>query len=136
MVLRVQGHGVEMKRALFALLCFVVPTTVRADSQAEIDAAKRGQGPAIQRAMQAMDAYAKSLNLDPMFVSYCRGEMELHTYSYPVNGNYMFGFNYNTSTSVPMIQAAISFRAQYETSYVMLCLAKVKKTLDEAHPKQ
>jgi hypothetical protein len=125
-----------MKRLLVAICCLAAPIAARADSKAEIAEALRTQGPAIKQAMRAMDDYASSLNLDPMFVSYCRGELELHTYFYPTNGNIMFGFDYNKSTSAEDIKAAVSFRMQYELSYVMICLSGVKKSLDETRLKQ
>ena len=130
------GKATPMRRLILTLMsCLASMAIAKADSPAEIAEAKKTQGPLMQRAMASMTAYAQSLKLEPLFVEYCRGELELHTYNYPTNGNPMFGFDYNKSTSSDMIRYAASFRANYELGYVMMCLAGVKRVLDEARPK-
>jgi hypothetical protein len=90
-------------------------------------------GQSLKRMGAAWNAYADTYKLDRMFITYCQGEMELHTYQYRSNGNYMFSFNYNKHPLLDeSAQAAISFREQYEMSYILICLAGIKKALDSA----
>jgi hypothetical protein len=105
------------------------PTGLTQQQRLQMNAA---QGASLKRMQTALNTYADSFKLDRMFITYCQGELELHTYNYPSNGNIMFSFNYNTTTSLDMANAAIVFREQYEESYVMICLAGIKKTLDAA----
>ena len=116
-------------------LLLAVAASLCATAQAQTtkpDELKRAQGAMLMRAMDAMDAYAERLQLDPSYVTYCRLKMELETTQYPANGFEPFGTNYNTIADMATMNRVLAQREAFEVSSVKLCLANARTTLDAA----
>ena len=84
------------------------------------------------RVMEAVKAYAQSIGIEESWIGYCQQELHLQTYAHPPNGYVPFGVDYNTITDRKRLDEILLSRQNYETSFITLCLANVKKTLADA----
>lgn len=82
------------------------------------------------RVSVAVDQHASRLGLSRDVVSYCRTELNAHTDTYPKNGAYPFGVNYNELKTQDDLNLVISLRESYEKTYMRLCLSRAKRDLD------
>jgi hypothetical protein len=92
----------------------------------------RAQGDMHGRMFEEWNNYVKKIKIDSTYISYCQQELILHTYSYPKDGHYHFGVNYNEVKDKKQLDMIIASRESYETKYVLLCLANIKNTFKNA----
>jgi hypothetical protein len=120
-----------MLRILVAAVALTVSHLASADpvTPAQVSAA---QGQMLARISSAVEKYANHSRLDPAYVSYCRGELDLKTSTYPGNGLIPFGVNYNEIYDSETLDTVIAAREAYERSFMFLCLASAKNTLRKA----
>jgi hypothetical protein len=76
--------------------------------------------------------YATRVGLESSFVSYCKTDLELQVQNHLRDGSIPFGVNYREIPDQNYLQAILATREAYETSYIILCLAKAKATLTAA----
>ena len=82
-------------------------------------------------AIHASD-YAKKIGLALDFIVYCKSELHLKKNK---NSDYLeipFGVNYNKIDSRMYLESVLKVRESYEKSFLSLCLANVKITLNKA----
>jgi hypothetical protein len=82
------------------------------------------------RVSVVVDQHASRLGLPRDVVSYCRTELNGHTDTYPKNGSYPFGVNYNELRTQDELDLVIALRESYEKTYMRLCLSRAKRDLD------
>ncbi|MGH8467551.1 MAG: hypothetical protein ACREVY_00700 [Gammaproteobacteria bacterium] len=110
-------------------LCFVKPAAAEPVTQGQVD---KAQGEMIKRVSDAVARYAKQINVDAAYVSYCDGELYLKTHAHPANGYIPFGVNYRDIKDSERLELVISSREAYEKSFMTLCLANAKNALQDA----
>ena len=76
--------------------------------------------------------YSNKIKISDIYLYYCTQELYLHTYNHPLNGYIPFGVNYKTIKDTNTLADIISSREDYETTYILLCLANSKNTLSKA----
>jgi hypothetical protein len=82
------------------------------------------------RVSVVVDQHASRLGLPRDVVSYCRTELNHHTETFPKNGSYPFGVNYNELKTQEDLDLVIALRESYEKTYMRLCLSRAKRDLD------
>ena len=85
-----------------------------------------------QRIYDKARKYSKKIKLSDSYLYYCTQELYLKTREHPTNGYVPFGVNYNTIKDSKKLEYVISNRENYETSFILLCLANIKNTLSKA----
>lgn len=89
----------------------------------------RAQGEMYRRIQAATDAYARSLDLGDVYISYCQTRLTLETAHQPTDGLTPYGVNYNSITTQQRLDDVIAIREAFETVYLRLCLADAKASL-------
>lgn len=122
--MKIRGLGL-----FFGVLLF--STVVRAESitPQEVD---KAQAEMLKRIEANIKKYAARIGLDPWYISYCRGKMDIEIALYPQNGSIPFGVNYRTISDSERLELVLSNREAFETGYLQLCLANAKSTLSAA----
>jgi hypothetical protein len=90
----------------------------------------KAQTDMLSRVSRVVDQHASRLGLSRDVVSYCRTELNGHLDSFPSNGSYPFGVNYNQLKTQDQLDLVISLRESYEVTYMRLCLSRAKRDLD------
>lgn len=124
-----------MKTGLGLLLVIVLfSTALRAESitPQEID---KAQAQMLKRIDANIKKYAARIDIEPWYIFYCRGKMDIETSLYPANGSIPFGVNYRTISNSERLELVLSNREAFETGYLQLCLANAKSTLKAAEAK-
>ena len=93
---------------------------------------KTAQIEMLSRISSDVEMYAKTINIDPEYIVYCRIEMNNKIELLPKNGSIPFGVTYFQITDSQTLRSVIYNREVYEKSSIKLCLANVKKTLNDA----
>lgn len=116
----------------FALLVFAVFLSGGGRSAAAqtLDSAA-AQGAMLSRIQEETTRYALSLGLDDSYIIYCSVRMHFDT-RHETDGWIPYGVNYNTIRSQRELDQVIATREAFETSYLRLCLADARVTLDAA----
>lgn len=96
------------------------------------DDVQRAQGEMLMRVLDAVNSYARQINIEHGYVNYCLEELHLRTREHPTDGYIPFGVNYKKITDSENLARVIKSRENYERSFLILCLANAKNTLREA----
>jgi hypothetical protein len=96
------------------------------------EASGRAQVEMFRRIEKATTNYARQIDISENYIAYCHLELHIKTYAHPRNGHIPFGIDYNSIADQGTLDRIISARENYETSFIILCLAKAKKTLADA----
>lgn len=85
-----------------------------------------------RRVDEAVTAYARSIGIDPVYVSYCT--IELYRIESPRSGDgsIPLGVNYYEIKNSEYLSLVINSREAYERSFKILCLANAKIALKAA----
>jgi hypothetical protein len=85
----------------------------------------------IGRVSVAAERHAQKLGLGKEVLSYCRIELDNKTNQFPRDGLYPFGVNYNNIKTAQDLQLIISQREAYEKTFMLLCLSRAKRDLEQ-----
>ena len=119
-------------RILVASLCVLLASDgVCADPVTSGDVSK-AQAQMLSRVANAVDRYAVEIGIDRAYVTYCRSAMYLQSFAHPANGAVPFGVDYNRITDSDNLKLVLTVREEYETSFLILCLANAKNALRDA----
>ncbi len=125
---------IKMCKSLAFLSFIAYSNMLLAGGLTNIDISK-AQGEMTTRIYEKARQYLKKIGISDTYLYYCTQELHLHTYEHPANGYIPFGVNYNTIKDRKNLEYIISSREDYETSYILLCLANSKNTLTKAEEK-
>jgi hypothetical protein len=78
----------------------------------------------------ASDFTAK-IGLPKFYSTYCFMKLNLSKKNLPVDGDIPYGVNYNTA-SEETFRLVLKIREEYETGYVIVCLAEAKNAVSTA----
>lgn len=109
-------------------------TSLRAESISpqEVD---KAQAEMLRRIDINIRKYVARIGIEPWYIFYCRGKMDIETSQYPVNGSIPFGVDYRTISNSARLELVLSNREAFETGYLQLCLASAKSILKAAEAK-
>jgi hypothetical protein len=93
---------------------------------------QRAQGAMLNRITSAVTAYSTSIGIAAEYVTYCYTKLNLETEGHPQDGSVPYGVNYDTLVEGDELRVIIQVREAYEKSFLKLCLAEAKSTLDRA----
>ena len=121
----------KISKCFLICIFFSYSNYIVADSvtKSEVSSA---QGEMSQRIYDKAREYLKNIKLSDSYLYYCTQELYLKTREHPANGYVPFGVNYNTIKDSKNLDYVISNREDYETAFIVLCLANVKNTLLKA----
>ena len=128
-----------MRKATFIFIGFIGLTGLfwdarlpSAEQRVPLEVAGRAQVEMFRRIEQATTTYSREIGLSENYIAYCRHELHLKTYAHPRDAYVPFGIDYNTIADQRRLDEIIVARENYETSFIVLCLAKAKKALADA----
>ena len=114
---------------LISALCMTTAAVGEIVSQKDV---QRAQGEMLMRVQDAVNRYARQINIEHGYVNYCSNELHLRTREHPADGFIPFGVNYKKITDSETLALILSSHENYERSFLILCLANAKNTLREA----
>ena len=114
-------------------LCAMCSLSILAPAYGAISETESGnaQGAMFKRIDSAVAAYVQGRGIDESYVEYCRTKLNMDTSREPTNGMIPFGVDYTKIATTDELKIVIATRENFERSYLILCLAEAKKTLDE-----
>ncbi len=110
-----------------SLACVSVASNAQVP-QADVD---RAQGAMLNRVAHAVDTYAAHIGIDRAYVGYCDGMLNLEESRAPA-GLIPFAVDYHKVPDKYQLSTVLVVRERFEQSYLILCLANAKRTLESA----
>jgi hypothetical protein len=95
----------------------------------------KAQNEMLLRVNKTATAYAAQIGLPKFYTTYCFTKLNLSTKDLPADGSTPYGVNYNTASD-ETVRTTLSIREEYETGYVMVCLADAKNAISAASKKE
>jgi hypothetical protein len=89
------------------------------------------QSDVLLRVSRSASAFAAQIGLPKLYATYCFTKLNLSTKNLPVDGGLPYGVNYNTASD-ETVRMTLSIREEYETGYLMVCLAEAKNAISAA----
>lgn len=124
-----------MKTGLGLFLAIMLCTTSLHAESITPEEVEKAQSEMLKRIDASIKKYAARIGIDPWYIAYCRGKMDIELSLYPVNGSIPFGVDYKTISSSDRLELVLSNREAFETGYLQLCLANAKSSLKAAEVK-
>jgi hypothetical protein len=91
----------------------------------------KAQSDMLLRVSRSTGAFAAQIGLPKLYVTYCFTKLNLSTNNQPKDGSVPYGVNYITASD-ETVRVTLSAREEYETGYVMVCLAEAKNAISAA----
>jgi hypothetical protein len=91
----------------------------------------KAQSDMLLRVARSTSAFAAQIGLPKLYSTYCLTKLNLSTKNQPVDGALPYGVNYNTASD-ETVRQTLAVREEYETGYVMVCLAEAKNAISAA----
>jgi hypothetical protein len=91
----------------------------------------KAQGDMLLRVSRSVGAFAAQIGLPKLYVTYCFTKLNLSRKNLPVDGDIPYGVYYNTAND-ETVRLTLSSREEYETGYLMICLAEAKNAISAA----
>lgn len=127
-ILQLSLLGTRMRLELALLIgCIGAPLSAQVP-QGDVD---RAQAAMLNRVVDAVDAYAAHIGIDRAYVTYCDNRMSLDESRAPA-GLIPFAVDYRNISDKYQLDTILNAREQFERSYLTLCLADAKRTLEAA----
>ena len=95
----------------------------------------KAQSDMLLRVSRSVSAFAAQIGLPKFYNAYCFTKLNLSTKNLPADGSVPYGVNYNTASD-ETVRQTLSAREEYETGYVMVCLAEAKNAISAASKRE
>jgi hypothetical protein len=123
-------RGFTIKAAAFGII-LLMPSLALAQ-QFNRD---KAQSDMVLRVSRSAGAFAAQIGLPKFYTTYCFTKLNLSTKDLPADGSIPYGVNYNTASD-ETVRQTLSAREEYETGYVIVCLAEAKNAISAASKKE
>jgi hypothetical protein len=91
----------------------------------------KAQTDMLLRVDKSVKDFAAKIGLPKLYSTYCATKLNLSRKNMPVDGSVPYGVNYNTASD-ETLRVTLSIREEYETGYMMVCLAEAKNAISVA----
>ena len=91
----------------------------------------KAQSDMLLRMTRSTSAFAAQIGLPKLYATYCLTKLNLSTKDHPKDGFLPYGVNYITASD-ETVRQSLAAREEYETGYMMVCLAEAKNAISAA----
>ena len=101
---------------MVGVLCVATPVVADPITQDEV---QRAQSEMLMRVSDSVELYAQRINIEPGYVTYCYGELNLRTEGHPADGSIPYGVDYGKITDSVYLTQVLSVLTSFDRIYAL-----------------